>query len=53
MRGDDSPVSGSGGSGIVIIRVPQTAASTTGSPTVTTVGSDTVYTFTSSGSITF
>jgi hypothetical protein len=29
------------------------AASTTGSPTVTTVGSDTVYTFTGSGSITF
>ena len=44
---------GSGGSGVVIIRAPQAAASTTGSPSVTTDGSDTVYTFTGSGSITF
>lgn len=44
---------GSGGSGVVIIRAPQAAASTTGSPTVTTDGSDTIYTFTGSGSITF
>lgn len=44
---------GNGGSGVVIIRVPQTAASTTGSPAVATVGNDTVYTFTGSGSITF
>jgi hypothetical protein len=44
---------GSGGSGLVIIRSAVAAASTTGSPTVTTVGGDTVYTFTGSGSITF
>lgn len=44
---------GAGGSGVVIIRSAVAAASTTGSPTVTTVGSDTVYTFTGSGSITF
>ena len=43
----------SGGSGVVIIRSPVAAASTTGSPTVTTVSGDTVYTFTGSGSITF
>lgn len=44
---------GAGGSGVVIIRASRAAASTTGSPTVTTVGSDTVYTFTATGSITF
>jgi hypothetical protein len=38
---------------VVIIRAPQAAASTTGSPTVTTDGGDTIYTFTGSGSITF
>jgi hypothetical protein len=32
--------------GVVIIRASQAAVATTGSPTVTTVGSDTVYTFT-------
>jgi hypothetical protein len=37
----------------VIISSPQAAASTTGSPTVTTSGSNTVYTFTASGTITF
>ena len=51
--GGDGLVSGAGGSGIVIIRAPRAATSTTGSPAVTTVGSDTVYTFTSNGSITF
>ncbi len=43
---------GAGGSGIVIIRLPQAATSTTGSPTVTTVGGDTVYTFLSNGTLT-
>jgi hypothetical protein len=44
-----------GGSGVVIIRVPtaQAATSTTGSPTITTSGSDTIYVFNSSGTITF
>lgn len=44
---------GAGGSGVVIIRSPSAAVCTTGSPTVTTDGGDTVYTFTGSGSITF
>jgi hypothetical protein len=44
---------GNGGSGVVIIRASQAAASTTGSPTITTVGSDTVYQFNGTGSITF
>jgi hypothetical protein len=47
---------GSGGSGIVIIRYPDTyplAASTTGSPTITNPTGYRVYKFTSSGSITF
>ena len=44
---------GSGGSGVVIIRSLATAASTTGSPTITTDGSYNVYKFTASGSITF
>jgi len=47
---------GSGGSGIVIIRYSDTyeaAASTTGSPTITTAGGYRVYKFTASGSITF
>jgi hypothetical protein len=46
----------SGGSGVVIVRylaLYNAAASTTGSPTVTTVGAYRYYTFTSSGSITF
>ena len=45
-----------GGSGIVILRIPDSesaAASTTGSPTITTAGGYRVYKFTSSGSITF
>jgi hypothetical protein len=37
----------------VIIRSTQTAASTTGSPTITTNGGFNIYTFTASGSITF
>jgi hypothetical protein len=46
-------VAGAGGSGVVILRTLATAASTTGSPTVTTDGSYNVYKFTGSGSITF
>jgi hypothetical protein len=47
---------GAGGSGIVIIRYPSTyvpATATTGSPTITVAGGYRVYTWTSSGSITF
>ena len=47
---------GTGGSGIVIIRYPDTfiaATSTTGSPTITVAGGYRVYKWTSSGSITF
>jgi hypothetical protein len=45
-----------GGSGIVILRYPDTfraATSTTGSPTITVAGGFRVYKFTASGSITF
>lgn len=44
---------GQGGSGVLILRMPTTnySGTTTGSPTVTTDGSDTIITFTSSGSI--
>lgn len=44
-----------GASGVVYIRIPtaNAAASTTGSPNISTVSSDTLYRFTSSGSITF
>jgi hypothetical protein len=47
---------GNGGSGIVILRYPDTfraATSTTGSPTITVAGGFRVYQFTASGSITF
>jgi hypothetical protein len=47
---------GNGGSGIVILRYPDTfiaASSTTGSPTITVAGGFRVYKFTASGSITF
>jgi hypothetical protein len=42
-----------GGSGVLILRSINPAAATTGSPTVTTDGNYTIYTFTGSGSITF
>jgi hypothetical protein len=51
-----SRLGGSGGSGIVIISYPSSyafASATTGSPTVTVTGGNIVYSFTSSGSITF
>jgi hypothetical protein len=53
--GGSYTISGSGGSGVVIIRVATASAATatTGSPTITTDGSDTVYVFNSSGTITF
>jgi hypothetical protein len=47
---------GDGGSGIVILRYPDTfiaASSTTGSPTISTSGGFRIYKWTSSGSITF
>lgn len=51
--GGGSPsLGGNGGSGVVIISLPSAATSTTGSPTVTTSGGRTIYTFTGSGSIT-
>jgi len=54
--GFPSVSSGSGGSGVVIIRYPSSfdvATSTTGSPTVTTSGDYRYYKFTGSGSITW
>jgi hypothetical protein len=45
-----------GGSGVVIIRYPDSnpaATATTGSPTVTVTGGYRIYNFTGSGSITF
>ncbi len=45
--------SGAGGSGVVIIRALKAAASTTGSPTYTTIGSYHIYQFNGDGSITF
>jgi len=49
-----NPTGGSGGSGVVILRVPTSkySGTTTGSPTVTTDGTDTIMTFTASGSYT-
>ena len=46
-----SAVSGAGGSGVVILRLQTSeySGTTTGSPTVTTVGSETILTYTGSG----
>ena len=52
-NGSQNVNGGAGGSGVVIIRTSTQAASTTGSPTVTTVGSDYVYQFNANGTITF
>jgi hypothetical protein len=48
------PIGGAGGSGVVIIRIPTAnySGTTTGSPTVTTDGSDKVIVFNASGTIT-
>jgi hypothetical protein len=52
--GADSVAGVSGGSGVVILRMPTAnySGTTTGSPTVTTDGSDKVIVFNASGSIT-
>jgi hypothetical protein len=52
--GGDDGTGGAGGSGVVILRLPTASYSgtTTGSPTVTTSGADTIIVFNSSGSIT-
>jgi hypothetical protein len=51
---DSTVIGGSGGSGVVILRMPTAnySGTTTGSPTVTTDGSDKVIVFNSSGTIT-
>jgi len=46
-------VPGNGGSGVVILKLPSSAASTTGSPVITTVGTNTIYQFNQNGTITF
>jgi hypothetical protein len=52
--GNSSSIGGAGGSGVVILRMPTASYSgtTTGSPTITTSGSDTIIVFNSSGTIT-
>ena len=52
--GVNNATSGAGGSGVVILRLPtaQYSGTTTGSPTVTTDGTDTIIKFTASGSYT-
>jgi hypothetical protein len=52
--GVNAATSGAGGSGVVILRLPtaQYSGTTTGSPTVTTDGTDTIIKFTASGSYT-
>jgi hypothetical protein len=52
--GSSSAYSGNGGTGVLILRVPtaEYSSTVTGSPTVTTDGSDTIIKFTGSGSYT-
>jgi len=52
--GSNAASSGAGGSGVVILRFPTSkySGTTTGSPTVTTDGTDTILTFNASGSYT-
>jgi hypothetical protein len=52
--GTNNATSGAGGSGVVILRLPTAdySSTTTGSPTVTTDGTDTIIKFTASGSYT-
>jgi hypothetical protein len=52
--GTNNATSGAGGSGVVILRLPTAdySGTTTGSPTVTTDGTDTIIKFTASGSYT-
>ena len=52
--GNSSYAGGNGGSGVVILRMQTSnySGTTTGSPTVTTSGTDTIITFTSSGTYT-
>jgi hypothetical protein len=52
-NGANSPVAVNGGSGVVILRSKFTAIQTTGGVSQTSVAGDVVYTFTSSGSITY
>ena len=54
--GETAQAGGNGGSGIVIIRYPDTygpAALTTGSPSIVVAGGYRIYTWTASGTITF
>ena len=53
FSGSSDWLGGNGGSGLFVIRTNFYAAATTGSPTVTTVSGQIVYTFTQSGTITF
>ncbi len=52
--GAASSAGGNGGSGVVILRMPTAnySGTTTGAPTVTTDGSDTILTYTTSGTYT-
>jgi len=52
--GNSTVIAGAGGSGVIILRLPTAnyTGTTTGSPTVTTNGSDTILTYTQSGTYT-